>query len=57
VAFSWLASRPAVASVIAGATTPEQVRQNAAAASWRPAAEDLTELDEIFPQVPRYSPF
>ncbi|GHD01260.1 aldo/keto reductase [Zhihengliuella salsuginis] len=49
VAFSWLASRPAVSSVIAGATRPEQIVQNAAAASWAPSVEDLAELDEIFP--------
>lgn len=49
VAFSWLASRPAVASVIAGATTPEQVRQNAAATRWIPTDADLDELDHIFP--------
>jgi aryl-alcohol dehydrogenase-like predicted oxidoreductase len=49
VAVSWLASRPAVASVIAGATTPAQVRQNAQSAGWAPSAKDLAELDEIFP--------
>ena len=49
VAFSWLASRPAVASVIAGATKPEQVRQNAEAAGWIPSEADLEELDHIFP--------
>jgi aryl-alcohol dehydrogenase-like predicted oxidoreductase len=49
VAFSWLASRPTVASVIAGATKPEQVRQNAGAARWVPSAADLEELDHIFP--------
>ncbi|MCT1366897.1 aldo/keto reductase [Kocuria sp. HSID16901] len=49
VAFSWLASRPQVTSVIAGATTPEQVRSNAVAASWVPTSEDLEELDRIFP--------
>ncbi|WP_123305559.1 aldo/keto reductase [Bogoriella caseilytica] len=53
VAFSWLASRPEVASVIAGATSPEQVRQNAAAVSWTPTAEDEAALDEIF--APRTS--
>jgi 1-deoxyxylulose-5-phosphate synthase len=57
VAFSWLASRPAVASVIAGATTPEQVRQNAAAASWVPTAQDEAELDEIFPRTPKVALF
>lgn len=49
VAFSWLTSRPSVASVIAGATTPEQVRQNSKAASWNPTDADLAELDAIFP--------
>ncbi len=49
VAFSWLASRPSVASVIAGATRPEQIRENAAAVSWTPSAQDEAELGEIFP--------
>lgn len=49
VAFGWLASRPPVSSVIAGATTPEQVRTNAAATSWVPTPEDEAALDEIFP--------
>lgn len=49
-AFSWLAAQPSVASVIAGATTPEQVRQNAAAITWTPSDDDLTELDRIFPR-------
>lgn len=57
VAFSWLAAQPAVASVIAGATKPEQVRQNAAAASWKPTAEDLAELDQIFPRTPKVALF
>ena len=35
LSFAWLLSQPAVASVIAGATKPEQVHANAAAASWR----------------------
>jgi aryl-alcohol dehydrogenase-like predicted oxidoreductase len=47
VAIGGLAAMPAVASVIAGATTPEQVRANAAAAQWQPSAEDLAELDAI----------
>lgn len=47
VAVGGLAARPAVASVIAGATKPEQVRRNAAAARWQPAAEDLEEIDRI----------
>lgn len=57
VAFSWLAAQPSVASVIAGATKPEQIRQNAAAASWQPAAADLAALDEIFPRVPKAALF
>lgn len=57
VAFSWLAAQPSVASVIAGATKPEQIRQNAEAASWEPSAEDLAELDEIFPKTPRVALF
>jgi len=47
VAFGWLAAKPAVASVIAGASTPEQVRANAAAVAWKPSAEDLAELDAV----------
>jgi aryl-alcohol dehydrogenase-like predicted oxidoreductase len=50
VAFSWLAAQPSVGSVIAGATSPEQVRQNATAAEWTPSDEDLAELDGIFPR-------
>ncbi|MBP2414899.1 aryl-alcohol dehydrogenase-like predicted oxidoreductase [Arthrobacter stackebrandtii] len=57
VAFSWLAAQPSVASVIAGATKPEQVRQNAVAASWKPTAEDLAQLDEIFPRTPKVALF
>jgi aryl-alcohol dehydrogenase-like predicted oxidoreductase len=47
IAVSWLLARPAVASVIAGATRPEQVRANAAAAGWRLTDADLRELDRI----------
>ncbi|PPB50455.1 aldo/keto reductase [Arthrobacter pityocampae] len=50
VAFSWLAAQPSVGSVIAGATTPEQVRQNATAADWTPSDGDLAALDAIFPR-------
>ena len=45
LAFSWLLRNQAVASVIAGATTPEQVRANAEAASWEISAGDLDEID------------
>ena len=47
VAIGGLAAQPAVASVIAGATTPEQVVDNVTAGSWEPSAEDLVVLDEI----------
>lgn len=57
VAFSWLAAQPSVASVIAGATKPEQVRENAQAAAWKPTPEDLAALDAIFPKQPRVALF
>jgi len=49
VAFSWLASHPQVASVIAGATSPEQVRANAAAVNWSLSGEELAEIDHLAP--------
>jgi aryl-alcohol dehydrogenase-like predicted oxidoreductase len=50
LALSWLAARPAVSSVIAGATTPEQVRANTAAvAAWDLSPEDLAEIDRLAP--------
>ncbi len=57
VAFSWLASRPAVASVIAGATKPEQIVQNASSAGWVPTEQDEAALDEIFPPVAKIALF
>lgn len=46
----WLLSRPAMASVIAGATTVAQIAQNAAAATaWTPDAEALAAIDRLFP--------
>jgi aryl-alcohol dehydrogenase-like predicted oxidoreductase len=47
LAMSWLASQPAVASVIAGATSPKQVKLNAAAVNWRLTSEELAEIDVI----------
>jgi aryl-alcohol dehydrogenase-like predicted oxidoreductase len=44
VAIGGLAAKPAVASVIAGATKPEQVAANVAAGSWEPSSSDLEEL-------------
>ena len=47
LAFSWLLTRKPVASVIAGATKPEQIAKNAAAADWILTDEDLTKIDMI----------
>jgi hypothetical protein len=47
LAFSWLASRPVVSSVIAGAMTPEQIEANIAAASWVLSDADMQEIDRI----------
>jgi aryl-alcohol dehydrogenase-like predicted oxidoreductase len=47
LAIGWLASQPHVASVIAGATTPEQVEQNVRAAEWRLTQEELAEVDQL----------
>lgn len=49
LAISWLLSRSVVASVIAGATSPEQVRANAGAGAWRLTDADLAEIDRIVP--------
>lgn len=48
-AIGWLAAQGPVSSVIAGATRAEQVVENAAAADWLATAEDLAELDALFP--------
>jgi aryl-alcohol dehydrogenase-like predicted oxidoreductase len=47
LAISWLASRPAVASVIAGAVSPEQVLENARAANWTLTDAELVQVDRI----------
>jgi aryl-alcohol dehydrogenase-like predicted oxidoreductase len=47
VAIGGLLGQPAVASVIAGATKPEQVRANVAAAEWEPTPEDIAALNAI----------
>lgn len=50
VAFGWLLAQAPVSAVIAGATTPEQIRANAEAGSaWTPTDDDLAELDRICP--------
>ncbi|MEP7053656.1 MAG: aldo/keto reductase [Actinomycetota bacterium] len=51
LAVGGLAAQPMVASVIAGATRPEQVAANAAAGLWQPDPEVLAALDEIVPSA------
>jgi len=47
LAMSWLASRPGVASIIAGATGPEQLAENVHAVEWALTSEDLAEIDRL----------
>ncbi len=47
LAFAWLVATPVVASVIAGATKPEQIRTNVAAGSWALTPEEKAEVDEL----------
>ena len=47
LAFSWLAARPEVCSVIAGAKTADQVRANSVGPSWKLTSADLAEIDRI----------
>jgi aryl-alcohol dehydrogenase-like predicted oxidoreductase len=48
LAMSWLATQPEIATVIAGATTPEQVRENAASVeAWRLSDDEFAEIDEL----------
>jgi aryl-alcohol dehydrogenase-like predicted oxidoreductase len=47
LAFSWLLARPPVASVIAGASKPEQLEQNVKAAGWALTPDDLAEIDRL----------
>jgi aryl-alcohol dehydrogenase-like predicted oxidoreductase len=47
--FGWLLAQPGLTSVIAGATTPEQIRQNAeAGTAWKPSADEVATISEIF---------
>jgi aryl-alcohol dehydrogenase-like predicted oxidoreductase len=47
LAFAWLAAQPALASIIAGATSADQIRANAAAVAWELSDDDLAEVDRI----------
>jgi aryl-alcohol dehydrogenase-like predicted oxidoreductase len=51
VAIGGLAAQPGCSSVIAGATSPDQVRANAAAGDWRPDDAELAEIDKIVPAI------
>lgn len=57
VAIGWLLAQIPVASVIAGATSVEQVAANAAADQWVPTEDDLAELDGLFPAPERIALF
>ncbi len=47
LAFSWTAARPMVASVIAGATKPEQIDANVKATGWTLTADEMAEIDRL----------
>ncbi|MBA4609374.1 aldo/keto reductase [Aeromicrobium sp. Marseille-Q0843] len=57
LAMGGLASRPAVSSVIAGVSRPEQVASNVAAASWVPTTEDSAALDDLLAPAHSYTTF
>ncbi|NEN07392.1 aldo/keto reductase [Diaminobutyricibacter tongyongensis] len=47
--FAWLLAQPGLTSVIAGATRPEQIIQNAeAASSWKPTADEVAAISDLF---------
>ncbi len=47
LAFGWLLARPATTSVIAGATSPEQLEQNVKAARWALTDDELDDVDKL----------
>jgi aryl-alcohol dehydrogenase-like predicted oxidoreductase len=47
LAFSWLAARPQIASVIAVATTPQQIEQNVRAPEWKLSGKEMAEVDRL----------
>jgi aryl-alcohol dehydrogenase-like predicted oxidoreductase len=55
IAIGGLAAQPGCSSVIAGATSPEQVKANAAAGEWEPTAAELADIDAIVPPPGRDS--
>jgi aryl-alcohol dehydrogenase-like predicted oxidoreductase len=53
IAIGGLAAQPGCSSVIAGATSPDQVKANAAAGDWEPAQDQLAAIDKIVPPPAR----
>jgi aryl-alcohol dehydrogenase-like predicted oxidoreductase len=51
LAFAWLIQNPAIPSVIAGATTVDQVRANAIAGEWHLSVEEVAEVDALAPII------
>ena len=51
LAFAWLLAHPVVASVIAGATKPEQIASNVATIDWQLTAEELAAVDDLVPHA------
>jgi aryl-alcohol dehydrogenase-like predicted oxidoreductase len=47
LAIGWLATQPEISSVISGATSPEQVKQNVKAIAWQLTAEEMQEVDKL----------
>jgi aryl-alcohol dehydrogenase-like predicted oxidoreductase len=47
LAFSWMAARPTTASIIAGATKPEQIDANVDAIKWKMTPEQISEVDNL----------
>lgn len=52
LALAWLAARPAVSTIIAGVTKPEQVAANVAAGAWRLSERDMEEIETILSAGP-----
>ena len=52
LAFGWLAGLSFISSVIAGATRPEQVEENARSAEWKLTSDEMDEIDEILGMTP-----
>ncbi len=47
LAFSWMAARPTTASIIAGATKPEQIDANVDAIGWKMTPEQISQVDNL----------